>query len=129
MLKGFRDFVTGGNLIETAVGLVMALAVFALVQALVADLITPIVAAIVGEPSFSDLSFTINGSEFLYGDFINAVITFVSVAAAIYFFVVVPYQRYQSRKGITAETKACPECTSEIPVGARRCPACTASIA
>ena len=129
MLKGFKEFVTGGNLIETAVGLVMALAIFALVQALVTDLITPIVAAIVGEPSFGDLSFTINGSEFLYGDFINALITFASVAAAIYFFVVLPYQKYQERKGITAETKACPECTSEIPVGARRCPACTASIA
>lgn len=128
MLKGFRDFVTGGDLIQTAVGLVMALAIFALVGALVTDLITPIIAAIVGEPSFSDLSFTINGSEFLYGDFINAVITFLSIAAAIYFFVVKPYEKFQERRGITAGTKACPECTSEIPVGARRCPACTASI-
>ena len=77
MLKGFRDFVTGNNLIEVAVGLIMALAMFALVQALVADLITPIIAAIVGEPSFADLSFTINHSEFRYGHFINAMITFV----------------------------------------------------
>ena len=128
MLKGFRDFVTGGNLIETAVGLVMALAVFALVGALVTDLITPIIAAIVGEPSFSDLSFTINGSEFLYGDFINAVITFVSIAAAVYFFVVRPYEKFQERRGLTPETKACPECTTQIPVGARRCPACTAAL-
>ena len=128
MLKGFRDFITGGNLIETAVGLVMALAIFALVQALVADLITPIIAAIVGEPSFGDLSFTINGSEFLYGDFINAVITFVSIGAAIYFFVVKPYEAFKARRGITPDTKACPECTSQIPVGARRCPACTAEI-
>ena len=128
MLKGFRDFLTGGDLIQTAVGLVMALAVFALVQALVADLITPIIAAIVGEPSFSDLTFTINGSEFLYGDFINAVITFLSIAAAIYFFVVKPYEKFQERRGITSDTKACPECTSQIPVGAQRCPACTAVI-
>ncbi len=129
MLKGFRDFVTGGNLIETAVGLVMALAVFALVEALVADLITPIIGAIVGEPSFEALTFTINGSEFLYGAFINAVITFVSIAAAIYFFVVTPYQRYQKVRGVSPETKVCPECTSQIAVGARRCPACTASLA
>jgi large conductance mechanosensitive channel len=128
MLKGFRDFVAGGNLVQVAVGLVMALATFALVQALIADIITPIIAAIVGKPSFADLTFSINGSEFKYGDFINAIITFLSVAAAVYLFVVVPYQKFQERRGITAETKACPECTSQIPVGARRCPQCTAQI-
>jgi large conductance mechanosensitive channel len=128
MLKGFRDFVTGGNLIEVAVGLIMALATFALVQALVADLITPIIAAIVGEPSFGDLTFTINGSEFRYGDFINATITFVSIAAAVYFFVVAPYQAYQRRRGVTPETRACPECTTEIPVAAKRCPNCTSQL-
>jgi large conductance mechanosensitive channel len=124
MLKGFKDFVTGGNLIEVAVGLVMALAVFALVQALIADLITPLIGAIVGEPSFDDLSFTINDSEFLYGDFINALITFVSVAAAVYFFIVVPYNRYREARGITAGTKTCPECLSEIPEDAKRCAHC-----
>ena len=128
MLKGFRDFVTGSNLIEVAVGLIMALAMFALVQALVADLITPIIAAIVGEPSFADLSFTINDSEFRYGHFINAMITFVCVAAAVYFFVVVPYQAYQRRRGVAPETRACPECTTDIPAGAKRCPNCTATI-
>jgi large conductance mechanosensitive channel len=129
MLKGFKDFVTGGNLIEVAVGLIMALALFALVQALIADLITPVIAAIVGEPDFGDLSFTINGSKFLYGDFINALITFVSVAAAVYFFVVVPYQRYKQARGISSGIKACPECTTDIPEGARRCPHCTAQLA
>jgi large conductance mechanosensitive channel len=129
MLKGFREFVTGNNLIEVAVGLIMALAMFALVQALVADLITPIIAAIIGEPSFGNLSFTINDSEFRYGHFINAMITFVSVAAAVYFFVVVPYQAYQRRRKISLETRACPECTTDIPVGAKRCPNCTATIA
>ena len=129
MLKGFRDFVTGSNLIEVAVGLIMALAIFALVQALVADLITPVIAAIVGEPSFGDLTFTLNGSEFRYGHFINATITFVSIAAAVYFFVVVPYQAYQRRRGVAAESRACPECTTDIPAGAKRCPNCTATIA
>ena len=129
MLKGFRDFVTGGNLIEVAVGLIMGLATFALVQALVTDLITPIIAAVVGEPSFGDLTFTINGSEFRYGDFINATIVFVSTAAAVYFFVVVPYQAYQRQRGVTPETRPCPECTTEIPVAAKRCPSCTSAVA
>ena len=128
MLKGFKDFVTGGNVIEVAVGLIMALALFGLVQALIADLITPIIAAVVGEPDFGSLSFTINDSEFFYGDFINALITFVSVAAAVYFFVVVPYRRYKEARGIGPGTKACPECTMDIPEGARRCPQCTAQL-
>ena len=129
MLKGFRDFVTGGNLVEVAVGLIMALATFALVQALVTDLITPIIAAIVGEPSFADLTFTINGSEFRYGDFINATIVFVSTAAAVYFFVVAPYQAYQRRRGVTPEIRPCPECTTDIPIAAKRCPSCTSPVA
>ena len=124
MLKGFKDFVTGGNLIETAVALVMALAVVALVNALIADIITPIIGAVVGEPDFSDLTFTINDSEFLYGDFINAVITFVSIGAAVYFFIVVPYNRYQEHRGITPGTKACAECLSDIPEEASRCAYC-----
>ena len=124
MLRGFKDFITGGNLIETAVGLIMALAGFALVQALITDLITPIIAAVVGEPDFGDLSFTINHSEFLYGDFINAVIIFVATAAAVYLFVVKPYQAYQARRGVTPDAKACTECLSEIPAAAARCAHC-----
>ena len=108
MLKGFRDFMLKGDLITVAVGLVMALATFALVEALVQDLITPIVAAIVGEPSFAELQFTINGSAFLYGSFINAVIVFASTAAAIYFFVIVPYKHYQELKGVSAEDPSLP---------------------
>lgn len=129
MLKGFKEFVLRGNLVEVAVGLIMALALFALVEALIRDLITPIIAAIVGEPDFGDLTFTINDSEFLYGDFINALITFLSIGAAVYFFVVVPYRKYQEARGVTPETRSCPECTSEIPVAAKRCPQCTAPIA
>ena len=128
MLKGFRDFLLKGDLITVAVGLVMALATFALTEALVEDLITPIIAAIVGEPNFADLHFTINGSVFLYGAFLNAVIVFVSTAAAIYFFVIVPYKRYQELKGVSAKTRPCPECTTAISIAARRCPACTAVV-
>ncbi|MBS1863346.1 MAG: MscL family protein [Actinobacteria bacterium] len=128
MLKGFKEFMLKGDLITAAVGLVMALATFALTEALVEDLITPIVAAIIGEPDFSALHFTINGSVFKYGAFINAAIVFVSTAAAVYFFVVVPYKRYQEMKGASVKTRACPECTTEISVAARRCPSCTAVV-
>jgi len=129
MLKGFRDFALKGNLIEVAVGLVMALATFELVSALIDDLITPLIAAVVGEPDFSGLGFEINGSEFLYGDFLSAVITFVSVAAAVYFLIVRPYELYKERRGITADTRPCPECTTEISVAAKRCASCTAPVA
>src|ERR1700742_4081612 len=98
MLKGFKEFMLKGDLITAAVGLVMALATFALTEALVEDLITPIVAAIVGEPDFSQLHFTINDSVFRYGAFLNALITFVGTAVAIYYFVVVPYKKYQEMK-------------------------------
>ena len=121
---------TGNNLIEVAVGLIMALAMFALVQALVADLITPIIAAIVGEPSFADLSFTVNDSEFRYGHFINAMITFVCVAAAVYFFIVVPYQAYERRRGISPRNaRPAPSARRTSPSRAKRCPNCTATIA
>ena len=128
MLKGFKDFALKGNLIEVAVGLVMALAIFDLVSALIEDLITPLIAAVAGEPDFSGLSFTINGSEFLYGDFLTAVITFLSVAAAVYFLIVKPYEAYKQRMGITPDTRPCPECTTEISVAAKRCPSCTAPV-
>ncbi len=103
----------------------------ALVKAFIADLITPIVALIFGKPSFGKLSFTINNSQFLYGDFINNLITFVTTAAAIFFFVVRPYNLFQERRrpgGDDPIVKACPECTSEIPVAARRCPMCTSQL-
>ena len=128
MLKGFKDFALRGNLIEVAVGLVMALATFELVTALIDDLITPVIAAIVGEPDFDGLSFTINGSELLYGHFLSAVITFMSVAAAVYFLIVKPYETYKQSRGITADTRPCPECTTEISVAAKRCPSCTAPV-
>ncbi len=93
MIKGFREFLLRGNIVDLAVAVVIGTAFGAVVTALVADIITPIVAAIFGKPDFGGLTFTINGSHFLYGDFLNHVITFVSVAAAIYFFVVVPVKK------------------------------------
>ena len=134
MLRGFRDFITKGNLIETAVALVMALATTALVmalattalvKALIDSLITPIIGAIFGETDFSSLTFSINGSEFLYGAFISALITFVSTGAAVYFFIVKPYQSYQERKGVSKEDKECQHCLSSIPLNAQRCAFCT----
>lgn len=129
VLSGFKSFVIRGNLIELAVAFVIGTAFAALVQALVADLVTPLVAAIFGEPSFGGLSFSLNGSAFLYGDFLNALITFLSIAAAIYFFVVVPYERLQARQGVDSDTKTCEHCLSNIPVGASRCPQCTQPVA
>jgi large conductance mechanosensitive channel len=126
----FKEFLVRGNLLDTAVGIVIGIAFAALVAALVEDLITPIIAAIFGEPDFSSLTFTINGSTFRYGDFINAVITFVSVAAAIFFFVVKPVNALMARRKSEPppDVRACPECLSEIPSAARRCAFCTAAV-
>jgi large conductance mechanosensitive channel len=121
MLRDFKDFLFRGNLIELAVAVVIGLAFAAVVTALVEGLITPLIAAIFGQPDFSGLTFTINDSVFRYGDFLNALITFVLVAAAIYFLVVVPMKRLVPGK---QETRNCPDCLSEIPVGARRCAFC-----
>ena len=123
----FKDFLLKGNLVSTAVALVIALVFAALVKALVADLLTPIIALIFGKPNFSNLSFTINSSHFLYGDFINSLITFISVAAAVFFFVIKPYETFTKRfEKPEPAVKVCPECISSIPEAARRCPQCTA---
>lgn len=100
MLKEFRDFLMRGNVVDLAVAVVIGAAFGALVNSLVTDLITPVIAAIIGKPDFSDLTFTINGSVFRYGNFINALITFVSIAAAIFFFVVKPMNELQQRLGM-----------------------------
>jgi large conductance mechanosensitive channel len=129
LLKEFRTFLLRGNLVDTAVGIVIGLAFAALVTAFVAHLITPIIAAIFGKQDFSSLSFSINGSRFLYGDFINAVITFVSIAAAVFFFVVKPVNALMARRKteppVDETVREGPECLSEIPVAARRCAFCT----
>ena len=130
LVSDFKQFVLRGNVVDLAVAVVIGTAFAAVVKALVTDLVTPIVALIFGKPSFENLSFTINGSHFLYGDFINALITFLSIAAAVFFFVVAPINALMKRRAQEdPDTKECPECTSAIPVGARRCPQCTAQLA
>jgi large conductance mechanosensitive channel len=130
MLKGFRQFVLRGNVLDLAVAVVIGGAFGAVVTALVKDLITPLLAAIVGKPDFSALVFTVNGSRFPIGDFINAVVAFLLIAAAIYFLVIVPVNALMARirRGETPPdptTKRCPECLSEVPIAARRCAFCT----
>ena len=128
-LREFKNFIARGNVVDLAIAVVLGVAFAALVKAFVADILTPIIAMIFGSHDFSALTFTINGSHFLYGDFITALITFVTTALAIFFFVVKPYNALMSRRAKEAPTvKACPECTSEIPIKARRCPFCTAQL-
>jgi len=133
MLKGFKEFLLRGNVVDLAVAVVIGGAFGAIVAALVKDLLTPLIAALVGKPDFSALTFTINNSKFLYGDFLNAVLSFVLIAAAIYFFIVVPVNAINARMrkpGAPAApaTKECPECLSVIPIAARRCSHCTSVI-
>ncbi|MDX6549456.1 MAG: large conductance mechanosensitive channel [Gaiellales bacterium] len=132
MLREFKQFLFRGNIVDLAVAFVMGLAFVAVVNALVADLMTPVIAAIIGKPDFGALRFTINGSVFLYGDFLNAVISFVSVAAAVFFVIVKPVSLINTRRGAAADEPAmrsCPECLSTIPAAARRCASCTATVA
>jgi large conductance mechanosensitive channel len=127
LLMDFKKFLFRGNVVDLAVAVVIGTAFAAVVKALVTDILTPIIALIFGKPSFENLSFTINSSHFLYGDFINALITFVSTAAAVFFFVVKPYEIWDNtRQKGDPSVKDCPECTTKIPVAARRCPQCTA---
>jgi large conductance mechanosensitive channel len=128
MLRDFKAFLLRGNVVDLAVGIVIGAAFGAVVTALVRDLLTPIVSAIVGEPDFSRLMFTINGSTFQYGDFINYLIAFVSIAAAVFFFVVKPINALMEHRktgvDVESETRPCHECLSEIPREARRCAFC-----
>jgi large conductance mechanosensitive channel len=133
MLKEFKQFVTRGNVVDLAVAVVIGVAFGAVVTALVTDLITPLVAAIFGKPSFAGLSFELNESTFLYGAFINAVVSFLVVAAAIFFLVVKPLNVLAARRAArepqaAAITRHCPECLSEIPIAARRCAYCTSAV-
>ena len=130
MLKGFKEFISRGNVVDLAVAVVMGAAFGAVVTALVSDFITPVVAAIGGQPAFGDLAFTINGSRFAYGHFINAVISFLILAAAIYFLVVLPLERLLKKPEADgdADVRACPECLSLIPTEANRCMYCTSVI-
>ena len=123
MFKGFRDFVLRGNVVDLAVGVVIGAAFGTVVTAFVKDLLTPVIAALVQKPDFSGMSFEVNGAKFLYGDFINAVISFLLVAAAVYYFVVLPVNTLMKRFETQAlpDKKKCPECQSDIPIDAHRC--------
>jgi large conductance mechanosensitive channel len=132
MLKDFKTFLLRGNVVDLAVGIVIGAAFGAVVTALVADLITPVIAAIIGKPDFSHLTFTINGSIFKYGSFLNALIAFLSIAAAVFFFVVQPVNALMARRRVEpdmdSETAPCPECLSDIPKPARRCAFCGSEV-
>ena len=133
MLKGFKDFLMRGNVVDLAVAVVMGGAFGAVVAALVKDLITPLIAAVFGKPDFSAIVFEVNGSKFPIGDFINALVSFLMVATAVYFFVVLPVNTLMARirRGEVPPdptTKKCPECLSEIPLAAKRCAFCTSQV-
>ena len=129
VLKEFKQFLMRGNLVELAVAFIIGVVFAALLKAFIADLITPIIALIFGQPNFENLSFTINSSHFLYGDFLNALITFVTTALVIFLFVVKPYNMLMERRAQEdPDSKECPECTSVIPIKARRCPECTSEL-
>jgi large conductance mechanosensitive channel len=133
MLKGFREFVLRGNVVDLAVGVVIGAAFGSIVTAFVKDLLTPLIAALVGKPDFSAYSFPVNGAKFLYGDFLNAVVAFLLIAAAVYYFVVLPVNalmaRLNKRQEAVPDKKPCPECLSEIPIAARKCAFCTSPVA
>jgi large conductance mechanosensitive channel len=132
LLTEFKQFLLRGNVVDLAVGVVIGLAFGAVITALVADILTPLIAAIFGTSDFSALTFTINGSVFRYGDFLNAVISFVTIAAAVFFFVVRPVHHMMARRKteppVDETVRQCPECLSEIPVDARRCAYCTSQV-
>jgi large conductance mechanosensitive channel len=133
MLREFRAFVLRGNLVDLAVAVVIGTAFTAVVNALVKDIITPLIAAIGGDPDFGRLAFTINGSRFAYGDFFNAVLTFLIVAAVMFFLVIKPVnllmEQLQTEPEVESPTRPCPECLSQIPRAASRCAFCTTGIA
>lgn len=135
MLSDFKKFVLRGNVVDLAVAVVVGVAFAAMVTAFVADIITPLIAAIFGKPDFSDLTFRLNHSTFRYGSFLNALISFVVVATVVFFAVVVPLTALMRRLNVLPkdepepEVHPCPECLSDIPVAARRCAFCTSEVA
>jgi len=129
-MKGFKQFLLRGNVVDLAIGVVIGAAFGTVVNTLVKGLLTPFIAAVVKQPDFSAISFTIRGSKFLVGDFVNSVVSFVIIAAAVYFAVVLPMNALMARAQradapAQPSTKKCPECLSEIPIEARRCAHCT----
>lgn len=132
-MKGFKQFMLRGNVLDLAVAVVIGAAFGAVVTAFVKDLITPLIAAIVGRPDFSGIAFTVNNSRFPIGEFINALVSFLLIGAAVYFFVVLPVNKITARmrRGEAPPdptTKKCPECLSEVPIAARKCAFCTSAL-
>lgn len=132
-MQGFKQFLLRGNVVDMAVGIVIGAAFGAVVSSFVKDLLTPLIAAIVRKPDFSRIAFELNGSKFLIGDFANAVVSFLLIAAAVYYAVVLPVNALVSRARKQPPpdptTKKCPECASEIPIQAKRCAFCTSALA
>jgi large conductance mechanosensitive channel protein len=129
LITDFKKFLFRGNVMDLAVAVVIGTAFTAVVKAVVTDIITPLIAVIFGAHNFEALKFTINGSTFSYGDLLNNVITFVSIAAVVFFLVVAPINALMARRAQEdPDTKQCPECDSAIPIKAKRCPLCTSEI-
>jgi large conductance mechanosensitive channel len=130
MLSGFKAFLLRGNVVDMAVGIVVGAAFGSVVTSFVKDLLTPLIAAIVKQPDFSKIAFTLNGSKFMVGSFINELISFLLIATAVYFFVVLPISELMGRFSPPppASTTKCPQCLSDIPIGAKRCAFCTSAL-
>ena len=129
MFKGFRNFILRGNVVDLAVAVIIGAAFTGVVNSLVKDLINPLIAATVRKPDFSAFSITLHGGKFLYGDFLNALISFLLIAATVYFFFVLPIQsllkKVNPTKAAPPSTRPCPECLGDIPLAAKRCQHCT----
>lgn len=132
-MKGFRQFLLRGNVLDLAVAVVIGAAFGAIITAFVKDLLTPLIAMLIGKPDFSELVMTVRGTKFQVGEFVNAILSFVFIAAAVYFFVVVPVNAMvaRQRRGEAPPdptTKKCTECLSDVPIAARRCAFCTSPL-
>jgi large conductance mechanosensitive channel len=134
MLKGFRDFILRGNVVDLAVAVIIGAAFNAIVTSFVKDVLTPLIAATVGTPDFKDLAWVLNGKSINIGNFLNAAISFIIVASVVYFAIVLPLNTLMARlkkpePAAPPATKTCPECLSEIPLAAKRCAHCAQPVA